>query len=743
MFFKFYLFISTSLLLCCLPLTQNHGFAASCGSERGDCGSECDEYGLECDDRKPPRFMNDVAPDYGSRNVFRGTMGVGFKCGNRKLLETSSCATTCTTTEGSGDEGEELKNNLPREYPKPPLKIPPFFQKSFFSLEGVRPVVIRVGIIGGGGQGATIASILSNMSGEFRNVILKIYMFERLDEILKGATQTAVMLHAGGGEYVEDPETVAHCQMAGSTQMAMYPKLYAGKTQSAVFAKHPTSNISPWTRKRTRREAKEIREDLENVSPERLDIDSQIDISPEVMEKTFPKLSGAVVSRNDVLMKIAERDVLLKKCIYNSKNIESIINYTVSSILKSEDGLFEITGCWQDRKEPGRHVIMPEKYGIKFNHIFVTAWDESKNILDASFSCADASVVDQPSVASEVFFADTALGGFPIEDMHVSFDSMSGKVLADESASCASKQAGTILSDFMAEDRILALCDIRCVASAKKTAIFTLTGGAMLVPINEDIGSAYLCLEKASYPKVGEKEIHPEDVLSHGQLIVDGLKETFGLDGIKLAGAIKKVIVRRSGDSLHKRSYEPPVVTPEGVIVAIPPKATFFGVLALQSIEQLLMQLPNTCGEFIEIKERWIPEIQKIVPNNRCLHTDAPLPEEFKIGMNEDISPADVLIENLSFIKSFELTSEGEDIYQFYKNESDRVQSLLQRSSSVNAGWDRPTGQNDSRFPSGIQRARSDPYEYIASKPPSYIELAVSNSGSLKRINDGCKYFVS
>jgi hypothetical protein len=219
------------------------------------------------------------------------------------------------------------------------------------------------------------------------------------------------------------------------------------------------------------------------------------------------------------------------------------------------------------------------------------------------------------------------------------------------------------------------------------------------------------------YPKKGEKKIQSEDVLHHGQKIIDKLKDRFGLEGIKLAGAIKKVIVRKAEAPLKERVFLPPVVTPEGVIVGLGEKATYAATLALQITRLALKLSPGM------LPDSWVQEINKLLPSNGSFYTGDQLPDAFIRDKDVEVDESDIITEILSALRSFTLTEVGIAIYKSYEEEQEKFLSLLQRSHSVNE-------QNTHVDPSvmclapKIQRASSDPYQSkYSDHVPTRIEL--------------------
>ncbi|MDP4724793.1 MAG: FAD-binding oxidoreductase [Alphaproteobacteria bacterium] len=672
MYFKF--FLSIKLLLSLILLTQNNAFA----------GNEADK-GSETDDCFTSPIKRGLLSEKG--------------CSSQSLSEASGC----TTPDGYFSEYGECSSNLPSSLSgggKSAFRIPQF--RSFFSKENLFSPP-KVAVVGGGLLGVMTALDLDSMGFE-------VHLFESSPEVLCGASQTATVLHAGGGEYLH-LRTKEHCQETGALLKATYPTLYGNSERPIIFAVDPRSDLkhndqrvahqSVKEERRVKRRRKEkgpiLTEEAENINSQ-TGTNSQLDIPLEIVQRSYPNLSNAVISKNDILMKIHERNVILKKCLMHSK-IKVLKNFTVQHLSKGEDSLFEKTGNLKDDPVAVSHR--------GYDQAVVVAWNATAKILEASFSCMPPTISGaEQSLSSE--FDDETVG---IPD-----------------APHSSQGVATALPPVVCEDRVLALCSIKDVVAADRAAIFTLTGGAMFIPLNEDFAIAYRCCEEASYPKAGEKEISKDDVLRYGQNIVDELKATFGLDKIKLAGAIKKVVVRKADSPLNERIYLPPVITPEGVIVGLAEKATYTRTLALQIAREVL----NLSGEALELVPEinlnyWVDEINKLIPDYSCLYTGNPLPDAFIRGKDIQLEMEDVLTEIILFLKSFELTAEvGVPLCEKYEDEKKKCISLLQRarSASQHDALDCPAP--------GLRRAYSDPYSTEREYTPSLIELAVLNAGKPK-----------
>jgi hypothetical protein len=544
-------------------------------------------------------------------------------------------------------------------------KLRSFSQRNSFTNVKATREIFKIAIVGGGGAGTIIASLLSNLSEQCEDVDFEITLFERHSSVINGSTfETAAVLHAGGREYASDPNTAVCCQMAGELFAQMFPELYMSHAVPIIFAVNSESSLTTLIQKETHQQAKKIKSSLRNVPASKPEICSQSDIPLETIQHVFsPNLTGGILSKTDQLMKIFERNALLKKYISDSSHIVVKTNTTVARVTKNSEDFFEIT----------------DDNGLtdssRFNHVILTAWDQTQTILNASINLN-----------------------------HTGIDSQK----------------------FEAEDRIIALCDINHVAPLQKTPIFTLTGGAMFLPLDDSIGIIYRCTERASYPKAGENKIPLKDALQHGKKIVNEFKTLFkkkiGLKDpfckLELLGARHQKIVKRSNVSLEKRQYEPPIETEEGIIVALPPKATFIGSLALQVIQQLLVKLPDSCANF---KEKWIEKIKEIVPSASNLYTAHPLPEVFTIKGLSKINQYDVAKETLLYFESCQLNKKGENMHSLYKNKCAELvppPTSLKRYKTMNS-----VACERLSVPILIQRSLSDPFEQ--SGMPSLIDLKV------------------
>eukprot|EP01035_Chromulina_nebulosa_P024581 gene24581-32014_t len=517
----------------------------------------------------------------------------------------------------------------------------------------------KIAIVGGGGAGTIITALLSNVSQYSEDVRFDITLFEKNPRLINGSTfETAAVLHAGGREYSNDMQTASHCQMTGELFERMFPDLYTDQDHPIVFAVNSDSSLTTDIQKKTHDHAKQLTSNLRNNSTESSYIDSQNEIPKETIQTIFSSnLAGGVLSKRDKLMNIFKRNILLKKYVSVAENITIRVNTSVSRIFKNDAGCFEIINNNGLR------------YKTQFDQVILTAWDQIDIILKAS--------------------------------------SVREHTLTD-------------FCEFTAEDRVIALCDIRHIAPLYKTTpIFTLTGGAMFIPLNDDVGIAYRCIEEGSYPTSGEKEIPSEKVLQHGQVIVDELKNIFQrnngsrepFESIKLLGARRQKVVRKSNSSLDKRHYEPPMVTPEGIIVALPPKATFIGSMALQTFEQLLMRLPDSCKTF---KEQWIQEIKKIVPNDNCLYTGVRLPDVFMIRTRDEITQKDIINETLCYFESCCLNQNGKKMSETYQEQSESMSppNVLKRFQTIGAS-------HTERLSTSVKRSVSDPLNKSNTSTPS------------------------
>ena len=296
-------------------LAQHDGYANDFGD---NVGSAIDDY------------SSSPLPKSGDC-VSRGCLG-GDGNSSKFSLAASAFITTedCDHSEGERRTKRSLslgklssddnKGSRPKNLEISDVIIPSCEIKSpYSSLKGKSPEIINVAIIGGGLLGVTTALDLYNMSDGSDDVLINIFLFERSSEILGGASQTAVVLHGGGGEYPEHTLTSAHCQMTGACFKATYPKIYTNKEEPVVFAPHPGSKLTSEDQHEGHRSAKKKRKALEKNPDSQVSANSQQDISPRTMGRAHPKLLSGVLSEKDIFMRNQERDALLKKCVKNSK----------------------------------------------------------------------------------------------------------------------------------------------------------------------------------------------------------------------------------------------------------------------------------------------------------------------------------------------------------------------------------------------------------------------------------------
>ncbi len=531
---------------------------------------------------------------------------------------------------------------------------------------------LNVAIIGGGGMGCITAALLSKMTNAWLGIKVITTIFERNQRIISGsAFEAAAILHLEGREYPEDPETAKDCQMSGELWQPMIPELYPDDYSSGVlFILNEDSKLSPETQKETHRQAKKAKFELRNISVEHEIPDSQSDVPPELLQDFCGAGSTSAILSKDRPMNVFERDAYLRKFIENSPNVKIKAGKAVSHVTKNQNSQFNVI------------YASGEIDPICYDYTFVTAWDQTNPILRTSFD------------------------------------------------------SSPITNQFIAEDRVLALCAIESVPSQFKIPIFTLGGGGMVAPLNDKIGVAYYCMEGASYPKVDEQGIRSEDAPEHGKNILDKIKEIHKrvnrskepFADVQLLGVRQQKIVRRGGVSLEKRRYESPMVTPEGVIVGIPPKATLVPVLALQSIEQFLLLLPNADPYLLQ-QQYWISEIQKIVPSAENLYTGCKLPEEFIIKNTHPLTKEEINNEVMWYLENCILTDAGEELIAIYQ-ERPRIENIpLRRAHSV-------TGDSSFIFTDAptIARASSDPSSKEVFNSPFLVKLIINNYKENKRI---------
>jgi hypothetical protein len=213
---------------------------------------------------------------------------------------------------------------------------------------------------------------------------------------------------------------------------------------------------------------------------------------------------------------------------------------------------------------------------------------------------------------------------------------------------------------FVAEDRVIALCDISDVPYLQNIPFFILEGGLMFMPVSSELGLVYRCIEGGSYPESGKTEIDPDDVIKHGKKILEELQTAgFSYEGrdpfqeVRLLGAKILSIVKESGRPSHQRPHVPPVVTSEDIIVGTPTKATYIPWLALQMIEKLLEQLSDSSG----FSEDCLATMHRLFPDSLGLCAGETLPEIFTIQAK--IGKEDIKNEKLKLFEKFKLTETG------------------------------------------------------------------------------------
>lgn len=553
----------------------------------------------------------------------------------------------------------------------------------------------RIAIIGGGGAGSIIATLLSNLSEEARFYGLRfvITIFERNSDVINGSTfETSAVLHAGGREYPMDPDTAADCQASGALFEFMLPGLYDTSTPIMYFPR-ADSDLTLRTQQDAHKAARQKRKKRGLPTTPKALL-SQSDLPPEKVQKAFgPDFSGGIKSTKDKFMKNDERNARIKKCIYESRYITIENNSCVSGVTKNEDGTFKVIYSKSAEISPESECSTSEidfRHKI-FDHVIITAWDENQRISGAS-----------------------------------------------EAASASSDFSG-----FIIEDRVMAFCDISRVPLLQKTPLFTLPGGEMFMPLDEKTALIYRCIEGGSYPERGKTGIDPKDVNIHGEKILHEFKESFRDEGssesrfdkMTLLGAKLHKAVRREGP-LSERRYESPEITSEGYIVATPPKATFIGSLALQTIEQLLRQLPDSFSAF---KERWIQEILEIVPSNEQLFTRKPLPKAFTINPRE-LTPKEILTEKVNIFKSFTLTDSGGDLFRNYQSKLEDCEALCRCNSAPHGAPAyedfEPIGSSEKSASFRIMRSSSDPHsqctpDYHKETTATWFDLSTSGKQRL------------
>ncbi len=541
---------------------------------------------------------------------------------------------------------------------------------------------LNIAFVGGGGMACITAALLSNITRYYLDANIIITIIERNKRIISGSSfEAAAMLHIDGREYPTDAETAKECQMTGELYPLMFPELYSDESDCTLFVLGKDAALSPETQKATHQQAKRSKYELRNIAREHSD--SQTDVPEDFLKDHYgDDHTSCIMTKKDRPSKVFQRDAYLRKFLKNAPNVKIKTNHTVFRIRKEQNNKFSII------------YATSEIDLIQYDHVFLTAWDQSDSIRQAS--------------------------------LEASLDLMK------------------TLPQFIAEDRVLALCDISTVPPLLRNTIFKLDGGGMFTPLNHKIGLAYRCMNGASYPKTGRSEIYRHEAHEHGQIIIDEIKKFYKKEGegffsnITLLGERLQKIVRKIGP-LEVRRYEPPMVTPEGVIIATPPKATFIPALALQSIEQFLLQLPQ---KHAVLRETWIPHIKAIIPNNQILNTGNPLHEAFVIRNQELTAISEIDDEVRWYLEHCTLTGPGEELLATYTQQSGCFPEVpaLRRCMTIHEDSRSDIINIDIGVPDSIIRSiSSDNSDEVKLKQSTIVEWKINSYNKEDKSRINCK----
>jgi len=499
------------------------------------------------------------------------------------------------------------------------------------SPETPKDKIVRIAIVGGGGAGCITALLLSQISDASSDVEFEITLFERNTNIINGsAFETASILHAGGNEYSECAKTAAECRLTGELFAKMFPSLYSARSEAILFASAEGSGLTPEKQKQVHDAAVRINAS-KNPGPD-VNRNSPIMMAQEELPNT--KLLGGIRSIRDKSMKNFERNALIKQCISKAVNIRVITYFTVKNIQKDHDDKFIINNV------SGKNVTL-------FDHVIMTAWDQTSAILGHP---------------SDFTAPRDSFGGGGSSGECGGESGAEGSEFDDELHSPAPR-----IPALVAEPRVFAVLDTEKLAKKDIKGIVTLTGGSMLLPISADVAMGYSCREGASYPQCVGQTMPQQSPLEHAVKIMEDVKKvregTDGhenpLAGIKLIGARLATVVREHRTQSSSRRYIPPFVTDNGIIAAIPLKATYIGTTALQIIELLLNQLPE---DLPLLKAGWKSKILAVVPSNTHLYSPAELPPEFIIGNGVSLTKVDIRREKILFLEGCKLTAAGNEM---------------------------------------------------------------------------------
>jgi hypothetical protein len=205
----------------------------------------------------------------------------------------------------------------------------------------------------------------------------------------------------------------------------------------------------------------------------------------------------------------------------------------------------------------------------------------------------------------------------------------------------------------MQADRLFAVCDITHMKTAHKNRFMILQKGMMFMPVSDKIALVYGCGEGASYPKDADGQIPDADVLRHGGSILNILNGLWK-DGeqpyknVSLIGVRKEKIVMPAGATLEQRRYQEPIETKDGVTVAVPYKATYIPLLAIQILEKVVGKL---CHSYSEIFEYYRIRVADYLDDKGKKNKVPDLPSWLVMPYGTIVTPADEREEEKLFMQ--------------------------------------------------------------------------------------------
>lgn len=488
-----------------------------------------------------------------------------------------------------------------------------------------KSAVYRIFIAGGGGLGCFVAHILNKISGD--GVIFDIYIGEKGEDIIDQSTFSLASIVHTGYEYLHCEKTIAACQMGSKLWRAIWGDFYSNKRmQGTLFARDidAPEDFNLANQKAAYQKGKSLsREIMLSYSGESdLDNVTHMNLGSDSHDDILPETMQKTFG---VLTtgKYSRDDLSMNILNRNHHLKKQIENSPHITILKRFELLRISPGTEKRFNIEGSNTENPIG---EFDYVILTPWDQVRKILEESVE---------------------------------------------------GKGAMSALPEFIIEKRYMALVSTKGLGEMNMQ-VMTQGAGCMLSQVNEDMANAYECTEGASYP--GDID----DAMIHGENIIKGLERRLGLEkGVTLLG-VRSVNIVRSDHNLHTRNNVPPSIIPAdvpnigGVITAVAMKATLVPAVAFQTADMLVSQLPDSPH-----KRNMLKKLRDIVPNNECLYTGKPLPEDFIIDTHTKPTKRELLEETLIYMKNFELTESGRDLQKSYSAELDACDSPQRTRSST------------------------------------------------------------